>query len=84
LLEFGWMRHGGLWGWVLREKSLARGHDGGDACGHQSLAGGAIEVVLLPPTNPLCPGENPIPLGMGGGYASGMVPFALFRVKEAV
>jgi hypothetical protein len=41
---------------------------------------------FFPPSsyNPFYPGENPIPLGMGGGYASGMVPFAPFRVKEAV
>jgi hypothetical protein len=42
--------HGGLWGWGLREKSMASGHDGGDACRHHSLARGAVEVspLLLP------------------------------------
>jgi hypothetical protein len=40
----------------------------------------------LPPTNPFCPGENPIPLGMGGIYGSGVLSFLKpsFWVKEAV
>jgi hypothetical protein len=84
--ELNWVRLGGLSGGGLREKSLARGHDGGDACGHHSLAGGAVEVVPLPLPIPCSRVKTQFPLGMGGVYASGVVPFlkAPLWVKGAV
>jgi hypothetical protein len=78
--EIDWVRLGGLWGGGLREKSLARGYDGGDACGHHSLAGGAVEVVPLPLPIPCSRVKTQFPLGMGGVYASG----APLWVKGAV